>query len=157
MVYKVNEVYRTLQGEGFWTGRDIILVRLSGCNLKCQWCDTKDVVNWEMQTKELVQKIQRVGQGCRSVLITGGEPLLQNIVPLIKILKRLGYWVAMETNGMLGGMKERKAGLDFVSVSPKEFKHKELMTAQLPSEMRIVNDGTWTADMLCLFRCRLRQ
>lgn len=96
----VNEIYRTLQGEGVRSGRPCTIVRLTGCNLRCAWCDTAYAYDEgrEMSLDEMVAAARR--QGPRLVLVTGGEPLLQAATPAL--LKRLcdeGFEVLLETNG----------------------------------------------------------
>lgn len=155
MQYKINEIYVTRQGEGFWSGRKVVLVRLAGCNLRCPWCDTKHDTFEERTPKELFDDIMLAGNGCRSVLITGGEPLLQDLEPLLKLLKKDGFWVALETNGTIDqDSMKLKRYIDHVAVSPKSFDTRAKIVAGFPNEIRIVNDGTWTVDEICLFRVK---
>jgi len=99
----VNEMFYTIQGEGPDAGRTAIFVRLSKCNLRCYFCDTEFETGTEYELAEVVMKVMELAKphkGCKLVVITGGEPLLQNIVPLVQRLNRLGFAVSVETAGV---------------------------------------------------------
>lgn len=114
-MYKVNEIFYSLQGEGFWTGTPMVFVRLSGCNLQCPFCDTDHSGFQEMTADEIVKAVSAVGGGCRRICLTGGEPSLQADEALISAFHAAGYTVHMETNGT----REVPAGVDWVTLSPK--------------------------------------
>lgn len=100
MALKVNEIFHSIQGESTYAGQPCVFVRLTGCNLRCNYCDT--VYAYEegifMDIKTIVNKIKEFE--CSLVEITGGEPLLQNETPeLITVLLDSGYNVLLETNG----------------------------------------------------------
>ncbi len=115
-MYKVNEIFYSLQGEGFWTGTPMVFVRLSGCNLKCPFCDTDHSGFQEMTADEIVKAVSAVGGGCRRICLTGGEPSLQADEELISAFHAAGFTVHMETNGT----REVPAGVDWVTLSPKD-------------------------------------
>lgn len=96
----VNEIFYSIQGESIYSGRPCIFVRLTGCNLRCSYCDTRYAYEQgiEMEMGQIMGRIETYQ--CSLVEITGGEPLLQPETPLL-ILKLLenGYEVMMETNG----------------------------------------------------------
>lgn len=97
---KVNEIFYSLQGESSRAGRPCVLVRLTGCHLRCVWCDTPYAFyDGEWLTREDV--LARVAAfGCRLVELTGGEPLLQpGALPLLTALCDRGYEVLLETSG----------------------------------------------------------
>lgn len=99
---KINEIFYSIQGEGTRSGCPCVFVRLSGCNLRCLWCDTKyafdDNVSTAMTIENIITKIKEYS--CRFVEITGGEPLLQNeTTHLLNKLNELNYVTAIETNG----------------------------------------------------------
>ena len=99
---KVVEIFPTLQGEGPFVGHPSVFVRLGGCNLACDFCDTEFEAFEAMQTPSLVESIVQTAAGLRDlVVITGGEPLRQNIVPLCEALLAKGLRVQIETNGTL--------------------------------------------------------
>jgi len=115
---KVVEIYDSVQGEGIQIGIPMTFVRLAGCNLKCIWCDTPQgfVEGTIMEEKAILEL-------CKStwVCLTGGEPLLQNVKPLVKMLQENGHFVAVETNGTIGPqyIVEEWYDFDFWTISPK--------------------------------------
>ncbi len=113
--YRVNEIFFSLQGEGFWTGTPMVFVRLSGCNLKCPFCDTDHSAFQEMTAGEIVSEALRAGGDCRRICLTGGEPSLQADEALLSAFHEAGYTVHMETNGTL----PLPAGVDWITLSPK--------------------------------------
>ena len=96
----INEIFYSIQGESTFAGRPCVFVRLTGCNLRCTYCDTRYAYD-EGRRLEIVEILARVaGFGCNLVEITGGEPLLQEETPdLTSLLLENGYRVLMETNG----------------------------------------------------------
>ncbi|MDY7010352.1 MAG: radical SAM protein [Planctomycetota bacterium] len=98
----INEIYRTIAGEGSCAGLACTIVRLTGCNLRCTWCDTSYAYDdgREMSIDEVLGDVKRLGEDM--VLVTGGEPLLQGATPaLIERLCDAGCKVLLETNGSL--------------------------------------------------------
>lgn len=98
----VTEVYRSIQGESTWVGLPCIFIRLTGCNLRCVWCDTQYAFygGRKVTIGELVDKC--LGLSCPLVEITGGEPLLQKDTPtLAQCLLERGMTVLCETSGAL--------------------------------------------------------
>lgn len=113
-LYKVNEIFYSLQGEGFYTGTACAFLRLSGCNRQCPFCDTDHSRYSEMTAAEIVAAA--AAWPSRRIIITGGEPLLQLDQPLVAALKNEGFHIAVETNGSL----PIPDGIDWVTCSPKE-------------------------------------
>ena len=113
--YRVNEIFFSLQGEGFWTGTPMVFVRLSGCNLKCPFCDTDHSAFQEMTAGEIVKAASSAGNACRRICLTGGEPSLQADEALLEAFHEAGYTVHMETNGTLPVPE----GIDWITLSPK--------------------------------------
>ena len=111
---KVNEMFYSIQGEGFYTGTAAVFVRFAGCNLKCAFCDTKHQHGEELSEDDIVAFASKYP--CRLVVITGGEPSLQLTESLVNKLHDAGKFVAVETNGT----KELPANVDWVTVSPKQ-------------------------------------
>jgi 7-carboxy-7-deazaguanine synthase len=97
---RVNEIFHSIQGESTWAGRQCVFVRLTGCNLRCSWCDTAYAF-YEGEQMEIGALMERVrAYGCKLAEITGGEPLLQKGVhALIAALLREEYEVLIETSG----------------------------------------------------------
>ena len=102
MTLLVNEIFYSIQGESIYSGRPCIFVRLTGCNLRCSYCDTRYAYEQgvNMELTEIINRI--AAHRCRLVEITGGEPLLQSQTPILiyKLLEN-GYEVMLETNGSL--------------------------------------------------------
>lgn len=99
---KVNEIFYSIQGESSWAGFPCVFVRLTGCNLRCSYCDTQYAYD-EGDELAIVDIVGQVAEyHCHLVEITGGEPMLQEETPLLvsKLLDR-GYRVLLETNGSL--------------------------------------------------------
>jgi len=115
----VQEVFSTIQGEGPLAGMPAVFVRLAGCNLKCHFCDTEfESSTWHPTIPELVLKIKSVcPRTTKLIVLTGGEPLRQNIAPLTVALHGHGYRIQVETAGTLG--TPVGAWVDDLIVSPK--------------------------------------
>ena len=99
---KINEIFKSIQGESTYAGLPCTFVRLAGCNLRCTYCDTNYAYynGKELSDEEIVSKIDEYGVKC--VEFTGGEPLLQEETPqMIKNLLDKGYNVLIETNGSI--------------------------------------------------------
>lgn len=108
----VHSIFRTIQGEGPFSGAPAIFIRLAGCNLQCPACDTdytsKRTTLTHRQIAEEVCLLEHF-KHAHLVVITGGEPFRQNLVPLINSLLALGFYVQIETNGTL----EAPDGIEF--------------------------------------------
>jgi 7-carboxy-7-deazaguanine synthase len=99
---KVNEIFKSIQGESSYAGIPCTFIRLAGCNLRCTYCDTNYAYysGRELSDEEVISKIEEFGVSC--VEFTGGEPLLQEETPpLLKTLLDRGYRVLVETNGSI--------------------------------------------------------
>ena len=99
---KINEIYLSVQGESSRSGLPCIFVRLTGCNLRCVWCDTAYAFH-EGKTQSIDQTLKDVKEfKINLVEITGGEPLIQEgVYPLMEALLENGYKVMLETGGSL--------------------------------------------------------
>ena len=125
MVYKVTEIFRSIQGEGYHVGRVAIFIRLSGCNLNCSWCDTSYLKFSEYHTVEIVDEVLELIEGDDPlIVITGGEPTIQPLNPLCEELTLLGKaTIAIETNttNMKILSRLKACGLvDWITGSPKK-------------------------------------
>lgn len=134
---KLNEIFETIQGEGFFTGVPSIFIRLQGCPVGCAWCDTKqtwDVLEeketdfgtiiaksgddeyWSNQSVESLVEFCLESYTARHVVITGGEPCQYDLMPLTQALEDNGFRCQIETSGTF----EVKASENtWVTVSPK--------------------------------------
>src|SRR6202051_1274496 len=99
---QVTEIYKSLQGKSTYSGLPCIFVRLTGCNLRCSWCDSEFSFygGKKMTLQEVLSEVAGLSRG-GLVEITGGEPMLQEreVVPLMERLLEAGYQVLLETSG----------------------------------------------------------
>ena len=134
---RINEIFGpTIQGEGKTAGKIVMFLRLSGCNLHCSWCDTPYTWNWigtkfdhpqkfdrasetfEMTDEQIITKLKSLGT-VKSLVISGGEPLLQQQA-LISLMKKLkGWWIEIETNGTIAPCEELLGLVSQINCSPK--------------------------------------
>ncbi len=99
---RITEIFYSIQGESSFAGRPCTFIRLTGCNLRCTWCDTEYSFHGgtEMTPSEIMARI--IEYGCKLVEFTGGEPLLQrDVFPLIMEILDKGYTVLVETGGSI--------------------------------------------------------
>ncbi len=137
-IYKINEVFESIQGEGALTGVPSIFVRLQGCPVGCAWCDTKhtwtlsdefqvssDTVmaqNFESQdwfeatADDLLALFKQQGYTAKNVILTGGEPCMYDLVPMCETLEKQGYGISVETSGTF---EIKVSPTAWVTVSPK--------------------------------------
>ncbi len=99
---KVTSIFPTFQGEGPFTGHPAIFIRLSGCNLACDFCDTEFDSFAEFSIEEIIAQVNKFNQNntYKLIVITGGEPLRQEILPLCSELVK-NFTVQIETNGTI--------------------------------------------------------
>ncbi len=102
-ILKVTSIFPTFQGEGPFTGHPAIFIRLSGCNLACDFCDTEFDSFTEISIEEIFAKVKKLNENniYKLIVITGGEPLRQEISPLCDILVQNNFEVQIETNGTI--------------------------------------------------------
>ena len=116
MNYKVSDIFYSIQGEGYFTGRPAIFIRLYGCNLSCSFCD-EELHKTRFQVFTIDKILASISKfDCKFVVITGGEPSIRDCNPLILALKDRDYWVAVETNGF---KHENIEDADWITYSPK--------------------------------------
>ncbi len=125
---KLSEVFESLQGEGPSAGEPCVFVRLATCNLRCSWCDTRYTWDWQNHDYDQEVKLESAGvlavrltsARTRRLVITGGEPLLQQpaLVALLAHLPR-SLFVEVETNGTVVPRPDLVARIDQWNVSPK--------------------------------------
>lgn len=100
---QITEIYKSVQGESTYAGVPCIFVRLTGCNLRCSWCDSEYSFygGKKMPQEEVLAEVRRLSPDGGYVEITGGEPMLQEreVVPLMQYLLDAGYQVLLETSG----------------------------------------------------------
>ena len=114
-MFKVNEIFHSLQGEGYNTGTASVFIRLSGCNLRCDFCDTRHEEGTMMSLPEIVAEVMRY-PAAPLIVLTGGEPSLWIDEDFVSGLKTMtGKRIAIETNGT----HPLPHGIDWVTLSPK--------------------------------------
>lgn len=113
-MFKINEIFYSLQGEGFHTGTPAVFVRFSGCNLRCAFCDTQHQAGRAMSLEDIVAEINQY-PNARMIVLTGGEPSLFINEDFVKALKTTGKLIAIETNGT----RPLPSNIDWVTLSPK--------------------------------------
>lgn len=113
MSYRINEIFYSLQGEGYFTGTPAVFLRFSGCNLKCGFCDTRHEEFTLMSPADIIGNVSKFPS--RHIVVTGGEPSLQLDSLLIDMLHEEGFFIQIETNGT----KRLPEGIDWVTCSPK--------------------------------------
>lgn len=135
----VNEIFYSLQGEGMHTGSAAVFVRLSGCNLRCSFCDTDHSASTPMNVEEIVEEVNRYGAGI--VVVTGGEPSLYDLTELAEAIHRTGRRVHVETNGT----RPIKGDVDWITCSPKKDAQPpysvDTSIAERASELKLVYTG----------------
>jgi 7-carboxy-7-deazaguanine synthase len=131
------EIFYSVQGEGAWTGTPAVFVRLAGCNLACDFCDTDYALRFLAAVPEIVARVRAAGGDCPMVVLTGGEPLAQAETPaLIAALRADGRRVHIETNGTIDVVLPSDVWL---TVSPKERLHPAM--AARADEAKLIVDG----------------
>ncbi|MBR5912261.1 MAG: radical SAM protein [Bacteroidales bacterium] len=114
-MYRINEIFYSLQGEGFHTGTPAVFVRFSGCNLRCAFCDTQHQAGEMLSLQDIVDEVNKYPNAPLLVL-TGGEPSLFIDEAFVAELKqKTGKKIAIETNGT----RPLPRNLDWVTFSPK--------------------------------------
>lgn len=142
------EHFATLQGEGYFTGTAAYFIRLAGCDVGCVWCDVKE--SWTPQESQYmsVAEITRLTNNFKGdrIVITGGEPAMYDLSPLITAFKNQGFKVHIETSGAYAMQGEP----DWITVSPKKFKPPLPEVLRRASELKVVvfnkSDFQWAEE-----------
>lgn len=123
------EIFHSIQGEGISAGTPAVFLRLAFCNLRCSWCDTKYTWDWEHHNKErevIGMSVQEIVErlsvpGCGRLVVTGGEPLIQQkaLIELLAALKGKEFYIEIETNGTIVPDGDLICLIDQWNVSPK--------------------------------------
>ncbi|SHE87340.1 7-carboxy-7-deazaguanine synthase QueE [Chryseobacterium takakiae] len=113
----VMEHFYTLQGEGAYTGKAAYFIRLGGCDVGCHWCDVKE--SWDPNLHPLMNAeeiAETAAKHCKTIVLTGGEPLMWNLDILTSKLKELGCSIHIETSGAY----PLSGHIDWITLSPKK-------------------------------------
>ncbi|MEE9258290.1 MAG: radical SAM protein [Nitrospinaceae bacterium] len=156
---KVNEIFKSIQGESSYAGLPCVFVRLTGCNLRCVWCDTEYAFydGKAMSVEDVLKTVKSYGLDL--VEITGGEPLMQKeVYPLMETLLARGYKLMLETGGSLSIKDVPEAVIKIIDLkcpdsgeeSNNLYENLDFLTAQ--DEVKFViagrNDYEWSKDIL---------
>ena len=156
--YNIVEIFHSVQGEGAKSGIPHVFVRFGKCNLACEWCDT-DFNTYEKMTVEMI--LERVlAFKCNNVIYTGGEPLLNDLWPLSRELKKHQIHLSCESNGTV---KVPEGLLDWICISPKDQEYPnvsikqrsgdELKCVYVGQDLRMYDDLKQGFDYLFLQPC----
>ncbi|MBK0402704.1 7-carboxy-7-deazaguanine synthase QueE [Adhaeribacter sp. BT258] len=139
------EAFYTIQGEGFHSGRAAYFIRLGGCDVGCHWCDVKESWNAEDHPLTTIEEIVNLAAAhpAKTVVITGGEPLMYNLKPLTQKLHEKGIQTFIETSGAYPLSGE----WDWICLSPKKFKAPQESILPHVGELKVVifhkSDFAW--------------
>lgn len=147
---QLAEIFYSIQGEGTWSGTPAVFVRLAGCNLACDFCDTDYSLKIVASVDHVVTHVRRVGGDCPMVILTGGEPLAQRDTPsLVQALRADGRRVHIESNGTIA---TDLADDVWLCISPKERVDRQM--AKRANEVKFIVDGRVPEEHLPFFSNR---
>ncbi len=135
--YPIVERFYSVQGEGYWVGQPAYFIRLGGCPVGCSWCDTRH--SWPREGWPLYDIPTLVAEArqrkARHIVLTGGEPTIHAIGPLIQALQDAGLFVQIETAG-IGPLPEPKP--NWITFSPKRFMRPQSVYYEVCDELKVV-------------------
>jgi len=144
----ITEIYKSIQGESTYAGLPCVFVRLTGCNLRCNWCDSEYTFTGgtRMSLQEVLDRVEQLNPAGGLVEITGGEPMLQEreVVPLMQSLLDMGFTVLLETSGERPLETVPKGVVKIVDVkcpdsgAPDSFRVQNLDTLDSKDEVKFV-------------------
>jgi len=142
------EDFYTIQGEGFNTGKAAYFIRLGGCDVGCHWCDVKE--SWDAylhpltETKNIVERASSFT--AKSIVITGGEPLMYNLDVLCAELHQQNLQIFLETSGAY----PLSGNFDWICLSPKKFKAPRKDMLAVANELKVIvfnkSDFEWAKE-----------
>ncbi|MDA3862774.1 MAG: radical SAM protein [Deltaproteobacteria bacterium] len=138
---QVFKIFKSIQGESSWQGRNCTFIRLSGCSLNCSWCDTPEAKSFDSGTSMDIDQIVKVVSvtGCTLVEVTGGEPLDQkNTLALLCQLNDKGFETLLETSGAFSISGVDKRTKIIMDIKPPSSGENEKM---LSSNLNILKTG----------------
>lgn len=148
MSLPLMEMFYTLQGEGYYSGRAAFFIRLGGCDVGCVWCDVKE--SWNAGAHPVVEESEIIKEALkhpsRFAVITGGEPCMYDLTALSGLLKKSGFETALETSGAY----PITGAFDWICVSPKKFKTPLPESLSKADELKCIvynkSDFQWAED-----------
>lgn len=159
---RVTEIFHSLQGEGILSGMPSVFIRLSGCPLRCRWCDTKYAWDFSEGQEYALDDLVRVvaGHSCRHVVVTGGEPMVgpdlkarHGLAELTRRLASGGMHVTIET---AGGLFVPDLACDLMSISPKLANSVPAEPALAALHERLRVDIEAMATLIHAYPCQLK-
>jgi organic radical activating enzyme len=142
------EHFNTIQGEGFHAGKAAYFLRLGGCNIGCSWCDVKESWDASVHPQVSIQEMLEFIQSCRAntCVVTGGEPMMNNLLPLTDLLHQHQIQLHVETSGAYS----ISGNWDWLTLSPKRFKKPLAENLAKADELKVViyhpNDFRWAEE-----------
>ncbi len=144
----VMEMFYSIQGEGNYSGRPAVFIRLGGCDVGCHWCDVKE--SWEAENHPSTKITDIVSyvrtQAAKFVVITGGEPAMYDLTELTNELKEEGAFIAIETSGVYPLIGH----FDWICFSPKKFKPPTESIYEKAHELKVIifhsSDLDWAEE-----------
>lgn len=113
----IMEHFYTIQGEGRYTGTAAYFIRIGGCDVGCHWCDVKESWNAAIHPATKIDEIVKTAISfSKTIVLTGGEPLMWNLNPLTQLLKKAGCTIHIETSGAYS----LSGNIDWICLSPKK-------------------------------------
>lgn len=129
------EEFYTLQGEGYYTGSAAYFIRIGGCDVGCHWCDVKESWNAETHPPTAIETIvANAKKWAKTVVVTGGEPLMWNMKPLTNLLKQNDLRIHIETSGAY----EVSGEWDWFCLSPKKTKLPVAEAYDKANELKVI-------------------
>ena len=159
LMLPLMEAFYTIQGEGYHSGKSAFFLRIGGCDVGCHWCDVKESWNADMHPPTEIHKMidQILACPAKTVVVTGGEPLMWNMQPLTDSLHSMGMSVHIETSGAypLSGV------FDWICLSPKKNNPPNEAIIPKANELKVIiynrNDFKWAEQFArkCSSDCKL--
>ena len=136
LTYPIVETFHSLQGEGAWAGTNAFFIRLGGCDVYCPWCDQKETWNAKRSPQQSIEYLVEQAQSVNPAIaiITGGEPLLYDLLPLTQALRDKKIKVHLETSGA----HPFSGKFDWVTFSPKPYKLPDPSIYGQASELKVI-------------------
>ena len=159
LMLPLMEAFYTIQGEGYHSGKSAFFLRIGGCDVGCHWCDVKESWNADLHPPTEIHKMidQILAYPSKTVVVTGGEPLMWNMQPLTDSLHSKGMSVHIETSGAY----PLSGDFDWICLSPKKNNPPKEAIIPKANELKVIihnrNDFKWAEQFAgqCSSDCKL--
>ena len=159
LMLPLMEAFYTIQGEGYHSGKSAFFLRIGGCDVGCHWCDVKESWNADLHPPTEIYKMidQILAYPAKTVVITGGEPLMWNMQPLTDSLHKKGMSIHIETSGAY----PLSGDFDWICLSPKKNNPPKEAIIPKANELKVIihnrNDFKWAEQFTnqCSSNCKL--